>query len=264
MFGFELIYNYLDYIFNDEIKNNQIIFYLVDKGLLEYLTNSGIKNIKYLNKKSILNFKENKKYVNSVFNRKLNILKNNLTIWNNYIKVYRFFEKTFLNSSEFKTKKFIRQFPILPWKRYYSGGTNYIDRIRTSNLKYPIMIGVDHFRRPFITIKYTYQELDWADDINKKKIIYSENKIGRITIFQRYTNDYTCWVSCNKRGPIMRFDGNSSFSDSEKKLLIENIICLISGKKTRCFQMPRRHFDAYYYDFNDYNIDGYEFYDCKI
>ena len=222
MYGLELIHYYVNYIFNSEIKNNQIIFYLIDKGLLEYLTNSSIKNIKYLNKKSVLNFKENKNYINSVFNKKKSVLKRKLTFWNNYNQVYRFFENTFLNSSEFNTTNLLCNLPILilPWKRNFIGCTDYIDRIGVSDLKFPIMIGVDHFHRPFIAIKYTYRELDWAD-INKKTIIYSENKIGRITVFQRYSKDYKCWVSCNKIGPIMRLDGNCSFSDFEKKLYSE-------------------------------------------
>tara|TARA_B110000008_G_scaffold279401_1_gene326349 strand:+ start:1130 stop:1870 length:741 start_codon:yes stop_codon:yes gene_type:complete len=240
MFGFELLYNYLSCLFNSEINENTIIFYLIDKGLLEYLTNSGIKNIKYLNKTSVLNFNKNKKYVNSVFRGKLTILQRNLTNWNNYTRVYRFFETTFLNSREFKTTTLISHFPILPWKRFYIGCTDYIDGIKPSNLTYPIMIGVDHFHRPFITIKYTYSELHC-----------SEMKTGKITVFQRYTNDCKCWVGCSKRGPIMRFNGNSTFSNSEKKLFIENIICLVSGKKIRC----------YYYNGDN---EGYHLYDCKI
>ena len=244
---FEFVYNYLNYLLNGENDNNHIILYLIDKGLLEYLTNSGIKNIKYLNKKSVLNFKENKNYINSVFSKKKSVLRRKLTFWKNYTQVYRFFENTFLNSSEFNTTNLLCNLPILPWKRNFIGCTDYIDRIGLSDLTYPIMIGVDHFHRPFIAIKYTYQELN-----------NSENKIGRITVFQRYSNDYKCWVSCNKIGPIMRLDGNSSFSDFEKKLFIENIICLLLGKKIRCR----------YQNEEDYQIgilnENYEFYDCKI
>ena len=70
--------------------------------------------------------------------------------WKKLISIGKYFNKTIL------PKKLIELLPVLPWKRNYVGCTDYIDGIRAKDLTYPIMIGVDHFRRPFITIKYKY------------------------------------------------------------------------------------------------------------
>ena len=43
--------------------------------------------------------------------------------------------------------------PILKWKSYFEGSTGYIDQINPKNVAYPIMIGIDDYKRPYITIK---------------------------------------------------------------------------------------------------------------
>ena len=44
-------------------------------------------------------------------------------------------------------------FPILKWKEEFLGGTGYIDNIYPNNLSSNIMIGIDCYTRPFITIR---------------------------------------------------------------------------------------------------------------
>ena len=84
------------------------------------------------------------------------------------------------------------------------------------------MIGVDHFRRPFITIKYK--------DIDKTKYSCNQN-LGHITVFQRYTDAKQKWVKCNTKGPLMFYNGSSTFTEEDKDLFINNITRLLCGKK---------------------------------
>lgn len=69
-------------------------------------------------------------------------------------------------------KKIIFNLPILAYKDRFSLG-DYIDSIRNSDLKYPIMIGVDDWNRPFITFKV---------------------KNHAITVFQRYSDCKETWA----------------------------------------------------------------------
>ena len=72
-------------------------------------------------------------------------------------------------------KKFIT-YPLLNFKNYYIGCTDYIDRVKHNDMISPIMIGIDYFKRPFISIRYL--------EDNKKKVV---------TVFQRYTEDNNLW-----------------------------------------------------------------------
>jgi hypothetical protein len=58
-------------------------------------------------------------------------------------------------------------------------GVDYIDGIEIKDVTAPIMIGIDKYKRPFITIR----------TIEKKN-----NYSNVITIFQRYTNDKGTWT----------------------------------------------------------------------
>ena len=73
-----------------------------------------------------------------------------LTIDENHIRQY--FKNTIFD------KKIILNLPILTYKDRFSLG-DYIDNIRNSDLKYPIMIGVDDWNRPFITFKASSQKI---------------------------------------------------------------------------------------------------------
>ncbi len=89
------------------------------------------------------------------------------------------------------------------------------------------MIGVDHFHRPFITIKYkTPKKI-----IFKNKLLKTLDTKCYITVFQRYTDNKKCWVKCNTKGPLMIYDGSSVFSDEDKALFINNTVRLLCGKK---------------------------------
>lgn len=60
------------------------------------------------------------------------------------------------------------------------GHTDYIDFLRPNDLSFPIMRGVDTFKRPFISLRY----------IDRR---YNETKVE--TFFQRYSDDYLTWTS---------------------------------------------------------------------
>lgn len=75
--------------------------------------------------------------------------------------------------------------PVLKWNDKFLGSTGYIDRINTSDLSAPMMIGLDIYKRPFLTIAYTYKNNKWC--------------AGCITYFQRF---YDCtvewaWAGCS-------------------------------------------------------------------
>ena len=59
-------------------------------------------------------------------------------------------------------------FPVLPFKDHYLGETDYLDNIKMYDLTYPIMVGVDYYKRPYITVKYRC--LDTYCEFNGEKL----------------------------------------------------------------------------------------------
>ena len=190
------------------VKIPDIIPYLIGKDLETYLNIRDLRNIKLVNKELNQDI-----YLQKELKFKLALLSNYFQKMNKIINTYQYFNETFF------PKKLIKLLPVLPWKHNYMGCTDYIDRIKATDLIYPIMIGVDHFHRPFITIKYK--------NLNKNK----KHTKCYITVFQRYTDNKKCWVKCNTKGPLMIYDGSSVFSDEDKALFINNTVRLLCGKK---------------------------------
>ena len=121
---------------------------------------------------------------------------------NNLRKINKIFNNTLLNTCKknYKLKqKFITNnfnpiivdlmggihnmilFPILEWKPTFLG-IDYIDNIRPDDVNYTIMMGIDSFKRPFITIKTITKYNSYV------------NPISVCTIFQRFTNDKSTWT----------------------------------------------------------------------
>ena len=99
---------------------------------------------------------------------------NNLT----KLKIFKSFDEAHIRQYFINTifdKKIIFNLPILTYRESFSLG-DYIDNIRNSDLKYPIMIGVDDWNRPFITFKANFQ------------------KYRAITVFQRYSDCKKIWA----------------------------------------------------------------------
>ena len=198
------------------VKIPDIIPYLIGKDLETYLNIRDLRNIKLVNKE--LNHDI---YLQKELKFKLELLSNYFQKMNKIINTYQYFNETFF------PKKLIKLLPVLPWKHNYMGCTDYIDRIKATDLIYPIMIGVDHFHRPFITIKYkTPKKI-----IFKNKLLKTLDTKCYITVFQRYTDNKKCWVKCNTKGPLMIYDGSSVFTDEDKALFINNTVRLLCGKK---------------------------------
>ena len=65
------------------------------------------------------------------------------------------------------------------------GNTGYIDFIEIKNVKYPIMSGVDKYRRPFFVLKMIME-------YGTKSVEYFQ------TFFQRYNDNVDLWMGANK------------------------------------------------------------------
>lgn len=121
-----------------------------------------------------------------------------------------YFEGTFLPIS------LVKCLPQLKCKPYFIGGTYYIDGIGIQDIRHSISIGVDVFRRPFITLAY-------REDVSKKAHC--------LTVFQRYTDNKHMWVKSDENYTGVILSNTSTCLDAEnKELFIDNIICLILGR----------------------------------
>ena len=145
--------------------------------------------------------------VNKVLSKQCKLLKNLLL--RTYL--YTYFKDTFLPMS------IIRQLPFFPYKTSFIGGIDYIDSIYHTDIDVPIAISVDSHRRPFICLKgYSY-----IDDI---KVYYTT------TVFQRYTNNKSCWVHV-ERGPSPLFKDSAVFMNiDEREIFIKNLALILTGR----------------------------------
>ena len=195
-------------IYGDRIPD--IIIYLLGKNLEKYLHLKDLHNLKNTDKELY-----NNDYVSKEIRYQKCILNNYLKYWYIHSKILKYFKNSFF------PEHLIRLLPVLQWKKKYIGCTDYIDCITETNLEYPIMIGIDHFKRPFLTIKYLYN-CEYTKTKNCK---------GRITVFQRYSDCTQTWVKCNNKGPFFLITGSSKLNCSDKKRFVNNIIRFITDKK---------------------------------
>ncbi len=108
--------------------------------------------------------------------------------------------------------RLVKNLPVLEFEDRYVGGSGYIDSTIHSHLNNPIMIGTDGFSRPFIVIKYQYN-----------------NKWYIITVFQRHASCKRKWVKNNgyTNGPILAAS-NTMLNNFYKKQFIKNVCQLIN------------------------------------
>jgi len=166
----------------------------------------------------------------------------NKFLHNEIINKYRvsFFDNTFIPID------IIRGLPYLTYKRSFNSGTDYIDSIYSKDMEFPVMIGIDEHKRPFITIKYKF---DGSDKFN-----------GRITVFQRFINNKNKWVKGGYEGPLLTL-GSIMLDKHDKLLFIENLSRLLSGEKVLI-----KNFNKYYlgdYDYN-HNLSDMDEMKCDI
>ena len=109
-------------------------------------------------------------------------------------------------------------FPILNWKKEFLGGTGYIDNIYPYDLSSSIMIGMDYYTRPFVTIR------------TKKK---NNNTRSVVVLFQRYSDDTKTWTHSNINYANWICEGGYFLSKNkiQHKLLKININNLLNNKK---------------------------------
>lgn len=102
-------------------------------------------------------------------------------ILNNIALKKKFVEKNFSKDIANLFSNSLHNFPILTWKDRYCGSTGYLDQMRDNDIEYPIMIGIDNYKRSFIVISYLKKG-------EKSKYSCLD------TLFQRFTNDKYTWT----------------------------------------------------------------------
>ena len=211
----DILYNYISNLLYKEIDPNinPLLFPEIRHIISSFLNFTSIYNLKSINKECYHDFPINQQIISDQqvirpFFLKLQLEKN----------IYQYFKKSFLPIS------LVKLFPILSFRDHFLG-LDYIDNIQPKNLKHPIMIGVDCFKRPFISLRYKF---NFLKEKNKPP------RVGKLTLFQRYSNNYECWVKCNDYGLLMLQDAPTSLSDIDKQNFINNLVRLITDKPILC------------------------------
>lgn len=147
-------------------------------------------------------------------------------------KIVKYFEGTFLPLN------LVNKLPIIDFQRRFVGATDYIDRIRFTDMPSPIMIGVDFYDRPFICIKYVASDEE-NEDISMGAHI--------LTVFQRYTDNKRGWTKAGTfNGPILMFN-SGMFNKVSKRTFIKNIYQLLNREKVTCYDFDylEKEIDCY-------------------
>ena len=127
------------------------------------------------------------------------ILENRYNLKNRFVRFieYKTLRKAFKNTTF--DDEIIYQFPIYNYKGNFLGGDDFINYIYPEDIKYPIMIGVDSWKRPFIIIKYKFL----GGNVNQFGINYQFeiNKDYILVIYQRIFGfkSWWCQLDCEKR-----------------------------------------------------------------
>jgi hypothetical protein len=96
------------------------------------------------------------------------------------------------------------------------GSTDYIDFIKTAEVKYPIVKGIDCYKRPFIVMKV---------------ISVDDGSLYMETFFQRYTDDTHLWMGAGHHYQFMdTYGGMTEKQFQLLKRLIEGQTCDLPQK----------------------------------
>ena len=114
------------------------------------------------------------------------------------------------------------------------GSTQYLDGIRDSDLSYPVMIGIDKFRRPFISIKYRCCQDSFSQNCEEVQIEPSD-RVFTLTIFQRYTDNSNSWCKAGRcaaeyMSPLLN-GSRTLLSQKEISLVVKNIFTLLDREE---------------------------------
>ena len=199
------MYNYLisilnSYIFNYNYKsNNNVSIEILNNDEIEYIANI-IDNIFDLKSFSITN-----KSISKICEP---TLKNEIVI-HNHNQFLKMFPEWIHDLIGYKR---LFNAPILEFEPRFIGGTNYIDCIQYIDVTNDIMVGIDHFRRPYLTL--------------------TELNDVIVTIFQRFTNDKNCWTTgCygySEISNIRRIYTDEGLINEDKDTILQNAKIFIS------------------------------------
>lgn len=164
----------------------------------------------------------------------MRILAERIKIRQSYINIINWKCYYFFQDSGFPMR-LITQLPILPFQRKFVGGTDYIDRIRSTDLTAPIMVGVDCYRRPYIVIAYKCFGEKWISwDGNERDFMGANgSKVLVLTVFNRYTGlrGEGSWCKAGSGSysgcPIL-LTSNTQLSKNDKRLFTKNICELLA------------------------------------
>ena len=83
----------------------------------------------------------------------------------------------------------VNNITVLPWESRFEGNTDYIDRIEPKDVSQPVMVGIDNFKRSFVTfrMKITYLQKNISQNIVQ-------------TFFQKYTPTQLPWMPACSEG----------------------------------------------------------------
>jgi hypothetical protein len=167
-------------------------------------------NDKEIHDSSDINLVNNKKVINKYFNElKLNTY------------IYTYFRKSFFPIN------IIKKLPILLYKSNFRQG-DYIDNIKYNDMNFPIMIGIDDWKRLYLCIRYK-----------------TNDKEHVVIFFQRFSNVKSEWVRAgHNTGPILNFS-NCLMNKESKRYLIKNICELQCKEKLSTSQFINIKLDCY-------------------
>ena len=222
-----------------------ILNYLQNKDLLSF--NIILNNYRYFEYDSNIIFYELKETLKYILKNRYNLKKR----FNRFIE-YQNLKKNFKNT--IFDEDFIYEFPIYNYHGNFLGGTDFINYIYPEDIYFPIMIGIDSWKRPFIIIKYkflggniTQFEVNHEFEINKEYIL---------VIYQRMfgIKNWWCQLNCEKdNGPLL-IGKECNLDDLDMVMILENIKLLLKGE------------NPYYAQFQS-NLDvdvNFEQINCKL
>ena len=142
----------------------------------------------------------------------------------NHLRYYQYFLDTIFPIELIKT------IPIIKYKKHFVGPTQYMDRIKKKDLTSPIMIGIDHYRRPFVSIRYS-SNIDKLVQYESDYNFTIGSKI--LTLFQRYTDTKKSWCKAGSEccyTPLLH-QTSTLIKQNEFKLITRNIIELLNDRE---------------------------------
>ena len=124
---------------------------------------------------------------------------------------------------------FIYDCPTYEYKGNFLGEDDFIDSIVPSDINFPIMIGFDYWKRPFIIIKYIFLggdviqfQLDYNFDINKDYLL---------VLFQRMSGFKNWWCKVNyNNGPLL-IGKDTHVDNLDLIMTLDNIKLMIKNRK---------------------------------